>query len=133
MRKARGREFFAFTGGFEYTFSNIDDSGLDIGLIGEYLYDDRDQTYFAPNPFNKHIFGGTRLAFNDVQSTDLLVGAIINQKTGSTFITVEGSRRLRDSMKLIMEVRAFTNIPNDDFFYGFRKDGHAKLELEWYF
>jgi hypothetical protein len=133
VRRSREKQFFAFTGGFEYTFSNIDDSGLDIGLIAEYLFDDRDQRYFPPNPFNKHIFGGARLAFNDVQSTDLLAGAIVNQKTGSTFITVEGSRRLGDTMKLILEIRAFTNILDDDFFYGFRKDGHAKIELEWYY
>ena len=43
------------------------------------------------------------------------------------------SRRLGETMKIILEVRAFTNISADEFFYGFRKDGHAKIDLEWYF
>jgi len=133
VRRSRAKQFFSVTGGFEYTFYNISETGLDIGLLAEYLFDDRDQNYFSPNPFNNHIFAGTRLAFNDVQSTDLLAGALVNYRTGSTFITVEGSRRIGESFKLILEVRAFTNIPADDFFYGFRKDGHIKLDLEWYF
>ena len=133
VRSSREKQFFAVTGGFEYTFSNISETGLDIGVLAEYLFDDRDQNFFAPNPFDNHVFAGTRLAFNDVQSTDLLVGALVNYRTGSAFISAEGSRRLGESFKLILEVRAFTNIPDDDFFYGFRKDGHLKLDLEWYF
>jgi len=133
VRRSRQKQFFSITGGFEYTFSNIDESGLDIGILGEYLFDDRDQNFFSPNPFKNHVFAGTRLAFNDVQSTDLLAGAVVNYRTGSTFITVEGSRRIGESFKLILEVRAFTNIPEDDFFYGFRKDGHLKFDLEWYY
>ena len=128
-----GKGFAAIVGGFEYTFSNIDDSGIDIGVIGEYMFDDRDQDFFAPNPFNNHTFIGSRLAFNDVQSTDILAGAIINNKTGSAFLNIEASRRLFESFKLRLELRAFTNVSADDFFYSFRKDGHSRIELEWYF
>ena len=133
VRENRGNQFFSFTGGYEYTFSNVNGKGLDIGILTEYLYDDRDLEDFAPNPFDNHLFAGMRLAFNDVQSTDLLAGAMINNDNSSVFYTVEGSRRLGESIKLILEIRAFSNIPEDDFFYGFRNDNHAKLDLEWYF
>jgi hypothetical protein len=44
-RSSRGERFNAFVLGFEYTFWNVKNSGIDIGLLAEYLYDDRDNFY----------------------------------------------------------------------------------------
>jgi hypothetical protein len=132
-RESRGERFFAFTGGYEYTFNNIKDSGIDLGILTEYLYDDRDQTVFPPNPFDNHTFIGTRLAFNDVQSTDLLAGVVVNNETGSAFINVEGSRRIGQSFKLNLRIRGFSGFDEKELFYGFRKNSYFQLDVEWYY
>jgi hypothetical protein len=141
-RKNKIDDFFAMTAGFEYTFSNISETGLDIGVIGEYLYDTRkpigitgdiSRFTFPPSPFYNHIFVGTRLALNDIQSTELLLGGIISLDNGSTFFNVEGSRRLGDSFKLNIEYRGFINLEPIDIFYGFRNDSYLGATLEWYY
>ncbi len=132
-RHTRGRRFFAITGGFEYTFSNISNSGIDVGVLSEWLYDDRDQLYFPPNPFKNHIFVGSRLAFNDVQSTELLAGALFDYRDGGIIPSVEASRRIGDSFKLNLEARGFYNTDEGQFLYFFRKDNYIQAELEWYY
>jgi hypothetical protein len=135
-------DYFASTVGFEYTFSNISESGLDIGVIGEYLYDTRkplgltgdfNRFKFPPTPFYNHVFVGSRFAFNDVQSTDLLIGGIISLENGSTFFNVEGSRRVGNSFKLSIEYRGFVNLEPIDLFYGFKNDSYAGATLDWFF
>lgn len=55
---------FALVGGFEYTFGNVGGSGLDIGVLGEYLYDDRDE--LSLSGLQSDDFTGVRLGFNDL-------------------------------------------------------------------
>jgi len=131
--RARNKQLFALTGGFEYTFSNLMDTGVDLGTILEYLYDDRDQSVFPPNPFDNHIFVGARFAFNDVQSTEILAGSIINVDNNGFFMNMEASRRIGERIKANLEIRGFGKIEETDFFYAFRKDTYVQLELEWYF
>jgi hypothetical protein len=130
-RFGQGDRFFAATAGFEYTFSNIKNSGIDVGLIMEYHYDERGKEGLAP--FDDDIFFGSRLAFNDVQSTDILAGAIIDRDTGSSFLNLEASRRLGDRYKLEVEFRGFVNASPEEIFYGLRKDHYFQLELARYF
>ena len=66
-RDAIDQRFIAAIVGFEYTFSNIDGNGLDIGIICEYLYDERDA--FAISGLQNDLFYGSRLAFNDINDT----------------------------------------------------------------
>jgi hypothetical protein len=132
-RTSQQFQLYATTGGFEYTFSNMSNTGIDLGIIAEYLYNDGDRFFFPFNPFSNHLFVGTRLAFNDVQSTDLLAGGIINSQNGTAFLTVEATRRLGDSWKLNLEFRGFGQVSSSDYFYAFRRDSHVRIELARYF
>jgi hypothetical protein len=132
-RSSQQYRLYAATGGFEYTFSNISNSGIDLGLISEYLYNYGDQIFFPFNPFSHHLFVGSRMAFNDVQSTDILVGGIINSKNGSAFIIVEAGRRFGDAWKLTFELRGFGQVTSTDYFYAFRRDTHLRLEIARFF
>jgi hypothetical protein len=133
IRSSQQYQLYATTGGFEYTFSNISNSGIDFGVISEYLYNYGDRFFFPFNPFSNHLFVGTRLAFNDVQSTDVLVGGIINSKNGSAFINLEASRRLGDAWKISFELRGFGQVTSTDYFYAFRRDTYLRLELARFF
>ncbi len=53
-RYGQGDRFYAFTGGFEYTFVNVKSSGLDLGVLAEYSYDERGK--LALTPFDDDIF-----------------------------------------------------------------------------
>ena len=91
------------TGGFEYTFYNLFASGTDLGLVAEYMYDERKEN--SPHPFGNDIGIGLRWTANDPQSTAILVGGLIDLDTDSSSISLEAERRLGRSFKAILEAR----------------------------
>jgi hypothetical protein len=126
-----GDYFTEWSGGFEYTFVGVFHTGADLGLLSEYLYDDRDVD--VSTVFEDDLFIATRLTFNDVQSTELLLGVIFDTDSDSTLWFVEGSRRLGESWTLDFEVRAFNGIASEDPQSGFRKDDYLQLSLARHF
>ncbi|MDA8524357.1 hypothetical protein N9L04_03010, partial [Alphaproteobacteria bacterium] len=91
------------TGGFEYTFYNLFASGTDLGLVAEYMYDERKEN--SPHPFGNDVGIGLRWTANDPQSTAILVGGLIDLDTDSSSISLEAERRLGRSFKAILEAR----------------------------
>ncbi|WP_223552291.1 hypothetical protein [Aestuariivivens sp. NBU2969] len=126
------QKFFAFTAGFEYTISNIKSSGIDLGLIAEYLYDERGAMTY--NALQNDLFLGIRLAFNDVQDTSMLVGVISDLGKSSKLIGIEASRRLGNTMKLELEGRLLASIAEEELFLlNFKKDSFVGITLIKYF
>lgn len=130
-RRQQGERFTAATGGFEYTLVGVLNSAIDLGLLAEYLWDDRDER--APTPFQDDLFLGARLAFNDAQSTDLLAGVIGDRDLDTRFYNLEASRRIGDHWKLSLELRALSGVPPADPFYSLRRDDYLQIELSRYF
>jgi len=123
QRTGQGSRFAAAAAGFEYTFGNVRSGGADVGLLLEDLWDERSERFSA---FEDDLFLVTRLALNDVQSSDLLTGAIIDRSSGSTAFLLEASRRVGENWKIEAEARGFLRAKNaDDPFYAVRKDGHV--------
>ncbi|NVK23213.1 MAG: hypothetical protein HWD86_11905 [Kangiellaceae bacterium] len=126
--------YWAAIAGFEYSFYGITESGADLGVIMEYQTDSRD---LLPGGFEQKdtIVTGFRLALNDVQSTEALLG--LSFADGQRFYNLEASRRLGDSWKLIIEARFFEGIddtkPMDSLFYPLRNDDYISISLEKYF
>ena len=130
-RSGQGDRFTAMTGGFEYTFSNLKNTGTDIGVLFEYLYDTQGSD--ALTPFEDDLFAGTRIALNDVQSTEVLAGMIVDRTSGSSLMLLEASRRVRDRWKVTFEMRGFLRTSPDDPLYGLRRDGYAELKMSHHF
>ncbi len=130
-RGSRFERFASLTGGVEYTLSGVVGSGADLGLIVEYLWDERGR--LGQNPLNDDVFMASRLALNDIQGTEVLSGITVDRRTGASFVTVEGSRRVGNRWRVRLEGRSFFAIPATDFFYSFRADDHLQLELGWFF
>ncbi len=131
-RTSDAQDFFALVGGVEYTFSNIKSSGLDVGFLLEYLYDDRDE--LALTGLQNDVFFGSRIAFNDVQSTEILIGGIADLEKSSKIFSLEASRRLGESWKLEVEGRFFSNIDNREFILSnFQEDSFFRLSVLKYF
>ena len=123
--------FTATTFGFEYTFYGIVDSAVDLGVLLEYSYNDRDAS--VAGVFNNDLFGGFRFAFNDVQSSEILAGLILDTDNQSQTFRVEASRRLGESWKLTAELQMFSNIDASDALQTFAQDDYLLVELARYF
>ena len=127
-----GDTFFSGVGGFEYTFFDIGGRGVDIGVIGEYLYDERDVASAPINVFENDAFAGARITFNDTQDTEILAGAIVDTDTGGVIGSVEFQRRLGATMLIEVEGRYF-EASGDPFVDPFADDSHMTFRLTRYF
>ena len=131
-RNADAQDFFALAAGVEYTFSNIDGNGLDIGVLGEYLYDERDE--LALTALQNDAFFGTRIAFNDVQDTSILLGGLTDLDSSSTIFSLEASRRFGSSWTAEVEARIFSNIDNSELILNnFRDDSFLRISISYFF
>ncbi|MDM8564710.1 hypothetical protein QUF74_03565 [Candidatus Halobeggiatoa sp. HSG11] len=130
-RKGQEERFTAMTGGLEYTFVGILDSDADLGVLVEYLFDDRNEN--ASTPFENDIMLGMRMTLNDTQSTELLAGTIISMENESRSYLLEASRRFGDSWKVSLEAYLYSNISPTDLMYGMRNEDLMQLTLAWYF
>lgn len=131
-RTSDSQDFLAAVGGVEFTIGNIKNTGIDVGLIAEYLYDERDE--LALNALQNDIFFGSRIAFNDVQSTEILLGGISDLKNSSKIFSIEGSRRFGQSMKVEIEGRFIKNVDNREFILSnFQNDSFLRFTLFKYF
>lgn len=163
-RESDFEKFTALAAGFEYTYVGVFGSAIDVGVLGEYLWDSRGrldpdsrqafalrriqagQGFTAAeaqslqgleaesfSPFEDDLFLGTRIAFNDVQSSDILAGVIVDRETGAVFGSIEANRRLSDSWKLSLESRFFSGLEDTDPLFGLRDDDYLQIELIRYF
>ena len=129
-RTGQGREFWAAVGGFEYTLVGIIGTRMDLGIIGEYAYDERDDT--ATTPFQNDVMFGLRLTVNDMASTEFLAGVIQDLDRPSQTITIEASRRFGDRWKMTLE-SGFFDPAKEDLLYDLREDDFIRFEMAYYF
>ena len=130
-RSGQGETYNALAGGFENTMVGIFESVVDLGLLGEYYYDDRGDD--ATTIFNDDIGMGARLAFNDAQSTEALLGLIIDRENGGKFFNIEASRRIGASWLIELQGRILFDIKNDDPAFSFHQDDYIELFLTYNF
>ena len=130
-KKSNQRSYNALTFGFEYTYVGILDSNLDIGLIAEYLRDSRDN--LATTPFQRDLMIGARLNFNDTQSSEILIGTIVDIDNQERILSLEASTRLSDNWKINIDGRIFSNSKATSLLYNFRNDDYVQIELQYYY
>ena len=106
-RRGQGPASTAFVAGVEHTLVGVFGSRADLGLLAEYLFDDREDD--APLlAFEHDVFAGVRLALNDFADSRLLAGAIVDHETGETIVSVEASRRVGRAWRLSVDLRTFS-------------------------
>jgi hypothetical protein len=144
-REQLGAWYYATSAGFEYTYSGVFDSAADVGLLSEYLYDSRGlkatRTDIAPadftappSQFQNDLLLGMRIGFNDVQSSQILMGIIPDLDGRGLAYSIEAERRLGETWKVNLEWRGYAgSIPANDVLYAQRNDDYLKLWLSWYF
>lgn len=96
------RRYEAAAAGFEFTWSGLGETGYDLGVLTEYLWDKRRDELFAND-----IFIGVRLGLNDIQSTELLLGSIADLHHEEYLSFIEFSYRTSDSGRIDLTARLF--------------------------
>jgi len=130
-RIGQSRSYAATTFGFEYTFIGIAESMMDLGLIGEYVYDDRDDGWL-PTIYDNDIMAGLRLAVNDMDDSTVLFGVIYDLESSSTIMAIEASRRINNSLRLNLDASFFIDMDIEDPAFSFAQDDHIMLEMIYY-
>ncbi len=131
-REQRNQWVTQATGGVEYTLYNIFDTGTDLGIVAEYMYDQR--RLDAPQPFNDDVGLGLRWTANDVQSTTLLIGGVYDLETYSTAISLEAERRLGASFKAQLEVRLQEKVgAGDTLTQALKDEDMVRIRIAYYF
>lgn len=129
-RAQHGEHFMAAVGGFEYTLYQIIESDADLGLLIEYSRDGRssDPAEQPPVLLDDDLFFGARLSLNDVQSSELLAGFVVDRDSHATQLSVEAERRLTNRWSVELESRWFLS-SGGDISAAFREDSYVTLRV----
>ena len=98
--------YWAAAFGVEHTFVGVLGSAADLGAVVEYHYDSRDGDAFD-SFFESDLALGARLAVNDINDSQALLGVVWDTRSGEWVVQLEGSRRLNDHWSLALETRWF--------------------------
>lgn len=130
-RKELNDRYLQGTGGIEYTLYGLFDTPSDLGIVAEYIWDERGAN--PQNPFANDLFAGLRWTANDIAGTSLLTGAVVDLDTQATFFSAEFEKRLGQNYRLSVEARLFTGQPASDPYYTLKDDDFLQIRLARYF
>lgn len=122
--------YWASVTGFEYTFANVH-RGMDVGFLYEYLYDDRKE--LAGSGLDNATFLGSRVALNDENGFELLVGSIIDHQTGrmnNAFL--ESTRRINENWKWTLESNFLVSPRSGSFLEQVKRDDYLQASLSFF-
>ncbi|MEQ9366944.1 MAG: hypothetical protein RIF32_22080 [Leptospirales bacterium] len=129
---APAENYFAAVAGFEYTIGGIFESRMDVGVLTEYLFDERGEE--APQPFDDDVFWGARVALNNEADTDFLVGVIVDRHRLTTLLRLEGGHRIGQNWRLAVEASVVDKAPAEDAaLYPVRNDDWFSLRMSYFF
>ena len=98
--------YWAAALGTEHTFVGVFGGAMDLGAVVEYHYDSRGGTAFD-SFFENDLALGARLAANDINDSQALLGVVWDTSSHETVVVLEASRRLSDRWSLEIESRWF--------------------------
>ena len=131
-RSGATHTFAAAVGGFEYTLYQVTESGADLGILFEYLYDGRN-TFEPVTIADNDAFVGARLAFNDVQDASVLAGVSYDVDTRETYVSVKAERRFGEDWLARFRVRAFSGAAQGDASRWLQRDDYVQVSISRYF
>ena len=112
--------YAAFNLGVERTLVGVWGTSANLGLVGEYMFDERGDDAFN-TLFEDDVVLGGRLSLNDFADTQALLGVTFDTQRSEYAFTLEASRRLSDVWQLEIEGRLFNGSP------GLRADTAARI------
>lgn len=117
--------------GFEYSFFGLFDTDTDLGIITEYLFDDRNAD--ISQAFQNDLLFGMRLALNDENSSEALIGSIIDLDSQSLTLTLEASRRIGNAFTISANAVIWSDTSDDPLLQLLSNEDFFELEVSWFF
>ncbi|MDG1836998.1 MAG: SPOR domain-containing protein [Pseudomonadales bacterium] len=106
-RSGQGDRYTAATFGFEKSFVGVFDTRVDLGIVTEYLFDDR---HGEANAIGDDDFAlGVRLTANNVADSSALLVWVWDRNTDEMLTTLEASTRIGSHWKLVLEATIFSH------------------------
>ena len=133
-RLGRDEDYAASVMGAEHTLYSVLGTTADLGLLGEWSYDGRGPRATpgrTPNTLENDLFVGGRLALNDVQSTEILGGLVMDLERSTRTFAIELNRRISGRWSLRLEAVGLLDIDAADLHYPTRRDSFVDLGLSW--
>jgi hypothetical protein len=130
-RREMKEERLQATGGIEYTLYQIFESASDVGIVAEYIWDDRGAN--PSNAFANDAVLGLRWTPNDEASTAVLAATTVDMDTQAMGFSLEAERRFGNDYFATLEARFFENVPRSDPLYSFSNDDFIQLRFARYF
>ena len=121
----------AFVIGGEFTIHSVFESAADLSLLGEWHRDDRGRR--STHQFQNDVFVAARLAFNDVEGTEVTAALVADTDYGSRTMSVEFSRRLSDEWSLRLETTTMLDIDEADPIRTTWRDSFLGVDLTYSF
>lgn len=109
-RSGDGERYAAANVGFERTLVGVLGSRADLGVVLEYLWDERGDDAHS-TLFERDLALGARWAINDAADSQALFGVIWDTDTDEVVWSIEASRQLGQAWQLVLEGRAFSGAP----------------------
>ncbi|MBC3766496.1 type IV pilus assembly protein FimV [Neptunicella marina] len=117
--------------GFEYTFYGVNDSVIDVGLLMEHQYDSRGA---GISMSQNDLFIGTRIAFNDVDGSEILAGFAQDlDYSDSRSMLLEAKTRLSPAWTANLDIWLFDGKSPEEMSYWIRQDDFVQLSVEYHF
>ena len=129
-------DYFATVFGGEYVFYSVAGSAVDVSVLSEWNYDGRGRNATpsrSPNSLENDLFLAARLAFNDVQSTEVTSGFFTDVSRATRTLAVEFDRRLSGQWSLHAEVIGLLSVDPADLHYAMRTDSFVDVSLTYNF
>jgi len=130
-RESDSDQYFASTGGVEYSFYGVAGTDADLGIIAEFMYDDRGND--STSIFNHDLFAAIRWTANDVDSTEVLAGVFWDWENDSKIVNLEASRRFGNNWKASIQSRVWDDVDKADPLINFENDDYIEFELTYYY
>jgi hypothetical protein len=125
-------DYSAATGGFEYTFYGPFETVWDWGVLAEYQYDSRNDGGIALG--QNDAFLGSRIAFNDTASSEILAG--IGQdldSAGTQSFLLEFATRINQGVTLNIDIFLPMSDDDNNVSYQFKRDDYVQFSLNYYY
>jgi len=125
-------DYSATTGGVEYTFYGPFETVWDWGVLAEHQYDSREDAAVALG--QNDIFLGSRIAFNDIASSEILAG--ISQdldSSGTQSFVMEIATRITEGVKLNVDIFLPMSDDDENVSYQFKRDDYVQISLNYYY
>ena len=117
--------------GLERTFYALFDSRMDLTFLAEWHYDGR--KHRATSAWDNDLFIAGAVAFNDVESTELVTGILGDLRHDYRALSAELKHRLSTGWSMRLEGIAILSADPQDLTYDGRRDSYLGTELTYSF